>query len=138
MRILIFGGGGFVGLNIAEAVLVRVLRAARAGGVGRIVNLSSVGALGAAAFPATADPLTESMAADPQSLYGLTKFAGERACARLAALWGLDVRSVRLSAVFGPWERATPARSTLSPQFQSPPAGPENRAARADSPASLP
>lgn len=198
MRILIFGGGGFVGLNIAEAALaaghavtlfdralpqpaldelaaigppcvgvtgdvrdtaairaavdtgidaviygaaitadaardaeapediidinltalVRVLRAARAGGVRRIVNLSSIGALGAAAFPATADLLDETMAADPQSLYGLTKFAGERACARLAALWDLDVRSVRLSAVFGPWERATPVRSTPSPQFQ--------------------
>ena len=150
MRILIFGGGGFVGLNIAEAALAAghtVTLFDRALPQPALDELAAIGppcagVIGdvrdAAAFPATADPLMESMVTDPQSLYGLTKFAGERACARLAALWGLDVRSVRLSAVFGPWERATPARSTLSPQFQSPPAGPENRAARADSPASLP
>jgi len=38
--------------------------------------------------------------------------------ARLAALWQADIISVRLSGVFGPWERATGARDTLSPQFQ--------------------
>ena len=38
--------------------------------------------------------------------------------ARLSALWQTDVVSVRLSAVFGPWERETGVRDTLSPQAQ--------------------
>ena len=51
-------------------------------------------------------------------MYGITKFASERVAARLADLWRLDVRSVRLSAAFGPWERLTGVRSTMSLQFQ--------------------
>lgn len=98
--------------------LVSVLRAARDARVRRVINLSSVGALGAAAFSQGGELLSETTPPDPQSFYGLTKFAGERAAERLAALWQLDVRSVRLSAVFGPWERVTHARSTPSPQFQ--------------------
>jgi UDP-glucose 4-epimerase len=38
--------------------------------------------------------------------------------ARLAALWPADIISVRLSGVFGPWERPTGVRDTLSPQMQ--------------------
>ncbi len=112
-------------LDVNLTSLVRVLRAARDAGVRRVVNLSSVAALGAAAFPAVTPTdvespslLDEGRAADPVGLYGITKFAGERVAARLADLWGLDVRSVRLSAVFGRWERLTGARSTPSPQFQ--------------------
>ena len=44
---------------------------------------------------------------------------GERARrARLGDLWGLDVVSLRLSGVFGPWEHATGVRDTLSPHCQ--------------------
>jgi UDP-glucose 4-epimerase len=96
---------------------LKVLEAARAAGVRRVVNLSSAGAYGAAGFgDASLDEATTPP--DPRSLYGLTKFASERVGARLAELWGLDVRSLRLSAVFGPWERATGVRDTLSPPFQ--------------------
>ena len=38
--------------------------------------------------------------------------------ARLGDLWGLDIVSLRLSGVFGPWERATGVRDTLSPHCQ--------------------
>ncbi len=58
------------------------------------------------------------MPAEPATLYAVTKFASERVLARLAALWGLDGVSVRLSAVFGPFERATGLRDTPSPQAQ--------------------
>ena len=95
---------------------VPVLAQARDAGVRRIVNLSSAAAYGAAALREAV--LTETVAADPESLYALTKFASERATARLAALWGLDVVSVRLSAVFGPWEHPTGVRDTLSPHAQ--------------------
>jgi len=93
-----------------------ILIAARRGGVSRIINLSSASAYGAAAFRDTA--LDEEAPCDPVSLYAITKFASEKVAARLAALWQYDVISVRLSAVFGPWERATGVRDTLSPQAQ--------------------
>jgi len=93
-----------------------ILNAARRGGVGRIVNLSSAAAYGANAFGNA--PLDEETSCDPVSLYAITKFASEKVAARLAALWQCDIISVRLSAVFGPWERATGVRDTLSPQAQ--------------------
>ena len=62
--------------------------------------------------------LDEATACDPESLYAVTKFASEKVAARLAALWQSDIISVRLSGVFGPWERATDMRDTISPQAQ--------------------
>ncbi|SHJ55293.1 UDP-glucose 4-epimerase [Bradyrhizobium lablabi] len=93
-----------------------ILTAARASGVGRIINLSSAAAYGASAF--RNEPLDEETNCDPVSLYAITKFASEKVAARLAALWQSEIISVRLSAVFGPWERATGVRDTLSPQAQ--------------------
>jgi UDP-glucose 4-epimerase len=93
-----------------------ILMAARRRGVGRIINLSSGSAYGANAFQNT--PIDEETICDPVSLYAITKFASEKVAARLAALWQYDIISVRLSAVFGPWERATGVRDTLSPQAQ--------------------
>ena len=93
-----------------------ILTAARARGVARIINLSSAAAYGTNAFGN--EPLDEETACDPVSLYAITKFASEKVAARLAALWQRDIISVRLSAVFGPWERATGVRDTLSPQAQ--------------------
>jgi len=94
-----------------------VLEGARRHGLRRLVNLSSASAYGAAAFGD--GPLAEdATAADPDTLYSISKFAGERVARRLRALWALDVLSVRLSSVFGPWERGTGVRDTLSPPFQ--------------------
>ncbi|MEO1092945.1 MAG: NAD(P)-dependent oxidoreductase [Pseudomonadota bacterium] len=94
-----------------------VLEAARRTGVGRLVNLSSAGAYGEAAFGTA--PLDEATTLpDPRTLYAISKLASERAGARLRDLWGMDVVSVRLSSVFGPWERPTGVRDTLSPPFQ--------------------
>jgi UDP-glucose 4-epimerase len=95
---------------------VPILTAARRFGIGRIINLSSAAAYGASAFGNA--PLDEEASCDPVSLYAVTKFASEKVAARLAALWRCDIISVRLSAVFGPWERATGVRDTLSPQAQ--------------------
>jgi UDP-glucose 4-epimerase len=93
-----------------------ILIAARRFGVGRIINLSSASAYGASAFGSL--PLTEETACDPISLYAITKLASEKVAARLAALWRTEIISVRLSAVFGPWERANDVRDTPSPQAQ--------------------
>jgi len=93
-----------------------ILAAARRCRVARIVNLSSAAAYGDAG--ARHKLLDEETPCDPVSLYAITKFASEKVAARLAALWRTDVISVRLSAVFGPWERETGVRDTLSPQAQ--------------------
>jgi UDP-glucose 4-epimerase len=93
-----------------------ILTTARASGVVRVINLSSAAAYGTNAFGN--EPLDEDAACDPASLYAITKFASEKVAARLAALWQSEIISVRLSAVFGPWERATGVRDTLSPQAQ--------------------
>jgi UDP-glucose 4-epimerase len=95
---------------------VPILERAKAAGVRRVLNLSSAAVYGAT--PPGADGLAEDGGADPVSLYAISKFATERVGARLGALLGLDVVSVRLSAAFGPWERATGVRDTLSPLMQ--------------------
>jgi len=93
-----------------------ILIAARRFGVGRIINLSSAAAYGASAFRSML--LDEATPCDPASLYAITKFASEKVAARLASLWQCEVISVRLSAVFGPWERTNDVRDTPSPQAQ--------------------
>ncbi|MBW7969683.1 NAD(P)-dependent oxidoreductase [Bradyrhizobium sp. BR 10289] len=197
MKILIFGGAGFVGLNVAEALLARghdvtlhdraelppLARRALAGygakltvvqgdildadgidaliakgcdaivlgaavtagdelerastarvleinvmaqipillsairhGVRRVVNLSSASAYGAAG--ARVEVLDEETPCDPISFYAISKFTSERSVARHAELFGGDFLSVRLSALFGPWERPSSVRDTPSLQFQ--------------------
>jgi UDP-glucose 4-epimerase len=93
-----------------------VLIAARRVGVKRIINLSSAAAYGASAFQNAL--LDEETACDSVSLYAITKVASEKVAARLAGLWQTDIISVRLSAVFGPWERSNDVRDTPSPQAQ--------------------
>lgn len=100
-------------VNLAQAP---ALELARDAGVRRVVNLSSAAAYGAAGERETR--LHEDVPADPVGLYAITKLASERIVARLGSLWGLDVVSLRLSGVFGPWERTTGVRDTLSPHFQ--------------------
>ncbi|CAN7459511.1 NAD(P)-dependent oxidoreductase [Bradyrhizobium sp. LjRoot220] len=93
-----------------------VLTAARRADVKRIINLSSAAAYGANAFRYAL--LDEETPCDPASLYAITKFASEKVAARLATLWQSEIISVRLSAVFGPWERSNDVRDTPSPQAQ--------------------
>jgi UDP-glucose 4-epimerase len=197
MHVLIFGGGGFVGLNIAQALLERghavtlfdraelppvaqrafahhggqlrvlqgdvtehvavasaisagcdalvlgaaitasaerdaadpepilavnllaqvpILQAARQARIRRVINLSSGSAYGASGQRFLL--LEETTPCDPVSLYALSKFASERVAARLADLWQADIISVRLSSVFGPFERPGGVRDTPSPQAQ--------------------
>jgi nucleoside-diphosphate-sugar epimerase len=48
-------------------------------------------------------------------MYGITKYAAERACFRLASLWKMDLVVGRLALAFGRWEYATGLRDRLSP-----------------------
>lgn len=103
-------------LQVNLLAQVPILAAARKHGVRRVVNLSSAAAYGTSAFKYPL--LDEELPCDPVALYAVTKFASEKVVARLGALWHCDFISVRLSAVFGPWERATGVRDTLSPLMQ--------------------
>ncbi|KJC56118.1 short-chain dehydrogenase [Bradyrhizobium sp. LTSPM299] len=103
-------------LRVNLLAQVPVLSAARRGGVARIINLSSAAVYGTSAFRNVR--LDEETACDPVTLYAITKFASEKIAARMAALWECEVISVRLSAVFGPWERINDVRDTPSPQAQ--------------------
>ena len=106
---------------IAEVNLlgtIRMLEAARRHGVERFVY-ASTGALYGAAGVGVEHPLDEE--ADrpvPETMYGITKYAAERACLRLGSLWNLDVRIGRLGTAFGRWEHATSARTVISPPTQ--------------------
>jgi UDP-glucose 4-epimerase len=93
-----------------------ILTAARNSGVKRVINLSSAAAYGASAFRNAV--LDEETPCDPGSLYAITKLASENVAARLADLWQQDIISVRLSAVFGPWERSNDVRDTPSAPAQ--------------------
>ena len=103
-------------LRVNLMAQVPILMAAHRYRVRRVINLSSGSAFGAAAFRHSL--LDEELPCEPVSLYAITKHASERVVARLAALWQADFISVRLSGAFGPWERATGVRDTLSPQSQ--------------------
>ncbi len=104
--------------RIAEVNLIgtlNVLEAARERRVPRFVH-ASTGALYGAAGAAAAEPLDEERDRPvPDSMYGITKYAAERACLRLAALWSMDVRIGRLATAFGRWEHRSGARDLLSP-----------------------
>ena len=95
----------------------RVLETARHHGVGRIVHVSSGSAYGRSLFEC--ERLFEDVTPErPQTMYQITKFAGERTALRLRELHGLDLVCVRLGSVIGPWERDTGVRDTLSTHFQ--------------------
>jgi len=94
--------------------LIRTLEAARdAGTVRRVVLPSSSAVYGESAWiHAVLDEATTP--AVPVTLYGVTKYAAERGGLRLAGLWGLDAVVARIGPAFGPWERDTGLRDTLS------------------------
>ncbi len=102
--------------------LACVAKAASEAGVRRMVNCSSAAAYGDAGFGHWAwdGPMQEEATREqPVTLYSITKYATERVGARIADLTGLDLRSVRLTAVFGAWERDTGLRDTLSTPMQA-------------------
>lgn len=101
-----------VAVNLQGALAVQ--RAAVGHGVARFVYPSSVAVYGQQ--PEGAPPFTEDGTwPRPMMLYGITKLAAEQALARLAFVNGLSFAAARLGSVFGPWERDTGLRDTLSP-----------------------
>lgn len=96
---------------------VRAVEAAARAGVRRFVYPSSSAVYGSTAFD-SAGPVDEDAPLRPMNLYGITKVAAEAAVLRLAPALGLEACAGRINAVFGPWERDTGLRDTLSPHLQ--------------------
>lgn len=82
--------------------------------VRRFVYVSTGAVYGLATRWSPAGTQDEDGPFNPAELYGLTKYTAERIALRYGVTHPLDVRSVRLSAVFGPMERPTGARGTMS------------------------
>jgi nucleoside-diphosphate-sugar epimerase len=101
-----------VAVNVLGALAV--FRAALAHDAARLVSPSSVSVYGAPPPGCTAFGEDETWPR-PAALYGITKLAAEQLLARLGVVYGLSVATPRIGSVFGPWERDTGVRDTLSP-----------------------
>ena len=109
------GPASIIEVNLAG--VARMLEAAEAAGVRRLVCFSSTAAVGERAFGAA--PVLETDRPAPLTLYGITKAALEDLAVRWNAFSpACEMAVARLSAAFGPWERATGVRDTLSPAWQ--------------------
>jgi UDP-glucose 4-epimerase len=104
-------------LEVNTLASVRALEAAARAGVRRFVYPSSSAVYGATAFEG-AEPVGEDEPLRPLNLYGISKVAAERAVLHLGPALGVEVCAGRINAVFGPWERDTGLRDTLSPHLQ--------------------
>jgi UDP-glucose 4-epimerase len=92
-----------------DAVLY-VLEWSRRQGVRRTVVISS-----GAVYRATAPgPVDEQMPTSPMGLYAVAKDAAEKLVETLRAEYGRDVISVRLSNIYGPYERTRASRPRIS------------------------
>ncbi len=85
--------------------------------VRRIIYLSSGAVYGQSSF--AAEILKEDVPIPlPDTIYAVSKYAGERASLRYRQIWNMDVVAARLGTVFGPWEWDTGIRATLSTLYQ--------------------
>ena len=107
-------GRDVVGINVEG--LANVLELARISGAQRVVYVSSGAAYGLAA-PAD-QTYSEDMPVAPDSMYGITKYAGELITRRYGELYGFSTVAVRLSTPYGPMERVTGHRAVMSALYQ--------------------
>lgn len=106
-------------VRIAEVNLngtLNVLEAAISRGMRRMVQLGTGSVYGQ--VPAGIEAIPEDLPPVPDSLYGITKYAAERAAVRYRGTRELDVVVGRLGVVFGKWEYDTGVRDTLSVPYQ--------------------
>ncbi len=96
---------------------VAAIQAARDNGVKKIVSFSSSAVYGSGADDVE---IVEEATTWPRmgTTYAISKYAAERMAVRLGELWDLDVSLLRPGAVYGPFERDTGARDTLSAVLQ--------------------
>ncbi len=106
--------------DIIQANLVGAAAAAHATAeakLARFVLVGSVGVYGAENEP-DGTILTELNPHRPTSLYAISKSAAESIVARICMLHGQSWAVGRVGIAYGPWERGTGSRDTLSPILQ--------------------
>jgi nucleoside-diphosphate-sugar epimerase len=91
---------------------IATLQAARTVEVDRVVVVGSGAAVG---FGPPDRPVPEEAPAAPTELYGISKYAAERAAIRLRDVLQMDIVVVRMAQPYGPMERPSPDRAVLSP-----------------------
>lgn len=79
-----------------------------------LLYVSTGGVYGSPCSLSPDGPQPEDGPLGPSESYGISKYAAELASRRIGELVGLDVFSIRLSAVFGPMERPTAGRALMS------------------------
>lgn len=104
-------------LEVNTLATIRALEAAARAGVRRFIYPSSSAVYGETAFLGEGT-VREDEPLRPLNLYGMSKVAAESAVLRLGPALGVEVCAGRINAVFGPWERDTGLRDTLSPHLQ--------------------
>lgn len=92
---------------------LNLLAAARDAGVERVVYASSSSIYGDTGSGFN----KESMPANPQSPYGLSKYAGERYCQLFHSLYGLKTISLRYFNVYGPRQDPGSEYAAVIPRF---------------------
>jgi UDP-glucose 4-epimerase len=97
-----------------ELSTLAVLTACADHAVQRVIFISSAAVYDSAVRPRP--PHTDEAAPllDGGSLYALTKIASERLCHWADSCYGIDVRCVRPTNVYGPYERPTTSRQNMS------------------------
>ncbi|ACL62935.1 NAD-dependent epimerase/dehydratase family protein [Methylobacterium nodulans] len=106
---------GVITVNVAA--VADAVRSAARHNVGRVLYLGSGAVYGDSAAGAGA-LVEDETPLRPRSLYAITKQAGEATALRLADTFGLDLVAARLGTCFGPYERDTGMRDTLSAPYQ--------------------
>jgi len=103
-----------VGSNHANVVgTIKVLQAARAAGVKRVVFASSSSVYG----DTPVLPKREDMACAPISPYAVSKYAGELYAQSFSRVLGLETVSLRYFNVFGPRQHPTSQYAAVIPKF---------------------
>ncbi|REE75465.1 dTDP-glucose 4,6-dehydratase [Rhodococcus wratislaviensis] len=101
-------------IDINTMGTMNVLDAARrTASVRRTVLISSAAVYGNG-YELAGTALPETSPPDPDEMYGISKLAGELIAHRMSTLYGMDIPILRFSRVFGPMERPTGTRATMS------------------------
>jgi dTDP-glucose 4,6-dehydratase len=107
----------FLDVNVGGTV--NMLEWARGRGLERFVQVSSGGVYGPPTRWRPPGLQDEEGPFNPEGLYSISKLASELTARRYAELFGLDVRVVRPTVVFGPMERPTPTRRHMSLAYRA-------------------
>ncbi|MEQ9488642.1 MAG: NAD-dependent epimerase/dehydratase family protein [Alphaproteobacteria bacterium] len=103
---------GAAALEVNMTGAVRALDfASRCPNLHRMVHVSTGSVYGTHGPEKESDPLPEDGYIDPDGFYGITKYAGEQLAVQAASQLGLPVVAIRLSSIYGPMDRETPARA---------------------------